>query len=159
MRVELICVYLVPMDYIYVSLSVICALSHVVMFHIFMLIGLPNAKYKLLSELRQGRKNWFLIVLHLASHQPLYSRKIVAKLCTFRTAFVINKYYGFRDITFDPAHDQVRQVERCRLKHMTPNIFLLRLATLLCILEVSAKLSISCDDVLSGYPDELWGTT
>ena len=57
------------------------------------------------------------------------------KLRTFRTAFVINYYYGFRGITFDPAHDQVRQVEWHRLKHMTPNIFLQRLATLLCILK------------------------
>jgi hypothetical protein len=38
------------MDYIYVSLSDICAVSRVILFHIFMFLGLPNAKYKLLSN-------------------------------------------------------------------------------------------------------------
>jgi len=43
----------------------------------------------------------------------------VTKLRTFRTAFVVNKYYGFRDIAFIPAHDQVRPVEWHRLKRDT----------------------------------------
>jgi len=50
---------------------------HVIMIHIFMLIGLPNAKYKLLSELWQGRKKWFLIVLHLASYPSFYTEKTI----------------------------------------------------------------------------------
>ena len=113
------CIYMVSMDYIYVSRSVICALSHVIMILIFILIGLPNAKYKLLSELWQGRKNWFLIVLYLASHQSFYTGKIITKLLTFRTAFVVNKYCDFRGITFDPANNQVRNVEWRRLRHDT----------------------------------------